>query len=348
MRILVTGSQGYVGSAFIECVANNNLGYVIDGFDIGYFHHLNHFSVYTSDFRLSSLKLKDLRDITERDLKNYDAIVHLAAISNDPIGNNFSEVTKDINFLTTIDLAKKAKKMKVKKFIFASSASVYGFSKKICTENSHVNPLTAYAQSKVSSEVALREIADKDFQVTCLRFSTAAGWSPRLRTDIAFNNFVVTALTQKKIILNSNGLAYRPFVGVKDMSRAISFCLSDFRDEFQDYEIYNVGQNSWNFKIVNLAEKVLEILPEAKLKILDSSDYDARSYKLNFDKYASAAESFQMQESVEKTIDVLIENINIILKSSSNDYFDAVIRLRALNTAIDKKLIDSKLRLSSL
>lgn len=351
MKILVTGSQGYVGSAFVNFVKRNKHQIVIDGIDTGYFQNLNHFSQFASDTFLNNLKFKDLRDLSEQDLMEkggggYEAVIHLAAISNDPIGEKFEKVTNEINFISTIEVAKKAKKLGIKKFIFASSASVYGFSEDICFENSKVSPITAYAKSKVEAENQLEKLSNDNFQVTCLRFATACGWSPRVRADIALNNFVISAVISKKVLLTSRGDSYRPFIDVQDMSRSILFALSQERDKYKEFEIYNVGQNSWNFLIIDLAEMVVNLVPNSELIINQSSLSDTRSYRLNFDKYNSATRNFIINSSILETITNLKDHIEFLIEQKPDDYFKKIVRLKWLNHLAAKKFIDQNLRLT--
>lgn len=344
MKILLTGSQGYVGSGFIERVQKERIKIEISGLDSGFFQGLSHYSLGTSDFYLKSIHFKDLRDVRAAELNDYDAIIHLAAISNDPIGDKFEDLTYEINFQATINLAKQAKLAGVKKFIFASSASVYGYSDDICVENSKLDPLTAYAKSKVYSENELETLSGSNFQVTCLRFATAAGWSPRLRSDIALNNFVINALIHGKITLNSKGNANRPFVDVHDMAEALLFCLSKKRDSRRDFEIYNVGQNSWNFKIIELAELVATKISGTKIETQSNASDDTRSYMVNFDKYVKDAEEFQLKKNIEETINILANQVQLIINEKTTNFFSRVIRLKSLESQLETKILTDKMR----
>jgi nucleoside-diphosphate-sugar epimerase len=343
MKLLVIGSQGYVGSSLVGYAKKFDPSIIIDGLDLGFFQHLNHFSEISNDIYLNNLKFKDLRFVTREDLLSYEAIVHLAAISNDPTGEKFSQTTMEINFESTIRVARIAKEIGIKKFIFASSASVYGFSSDICSEESELNPLTAYARSKVLAERDLELMSDDDFQVTILRFSTAVGWSQRFRSDTVLNNFVLNALIQGEIKLESTGESFRPLIDVNDMAKSILFSLSPLRDRWGNFEIYNVGQNSWNFRIIDLAYLVAEIIPDTQVNLGHNSKTDKRSYKCNFDKYNEISEKYKLNSNIETTIVNLKENIESLI-GKSNLYFSEIIRLNALDNLIEKSVFNAELR----
>ncbi len=344
VRILITGSQGYVGSAFVKYAREFLAHHSIDGVDLGLFQNLNHYMTENNDIYLSSLQFKDLREVQTKGLSGYDAIVHLAAISNDPIGEKFTRITDEVNFQTTIELARKAKAAGVKKYIFASSASVYGFSENVCFENSPTNPLSAYAKSKLAAEIELQKLSDEYFQVTALRFATAAGWSPRIRSDIALNDFVIQAVVEKEIRLNSLGESYRPFVSVKDMARSIEFSLSKTRDTFNSFEVFNVGSNDWNFKIIELAGLVSRTIADTTVTINRNSSVDNRSYILNFDKYNSAAGEYKVAEKIEDTILELERNIRNVLRVGDKNFFSYVVRLESIDRLMRDGIIDENLK----
>lgn len=343
MKVLITGSQGYVGTVVVEFMHQSKISYEIHGLDLGLFQNLNHYYFDNSDIYLNSIQFKDVRDIETADLSNFNAIIHLAAISNDPIGEKFSKITEDINFTTTVELAKKAKAAGVYKFVFASSASVYGFSNNVCFEDSPANPLTVYAKSKLLSEIELEKLSDSNFQVTSLRFSTAAGWSPRIRSDIALNDFIIQAVTKREIFLNSSGEAYRPFIDVKDMAKSIEFSLSELRDSLSSFEIFNVGSDDWNFKIIDLAKIVVENICNSKIIIDEKSNNDTRSYKLNFSKYNSNAGKYKISRNIQETILNMERNIIKISSQENINYFSHVSRLKSIERLIKDKKIDQNL-----
>ena len=200
------------------------------------------------------------------------------------MGNAYEKPTLDINFKAAIDIAKKAKGEGVKHFVFASSCSVYGSADtEPRTETSEVNPLTAYAKSKVYAENDLQPLADKNFQITCLRFATACGYSDRLRLDLVLNDFVACAIADKKITILSDGTPWRPLIHVKDMARAMDWAIQ--RNEGGDYLIINTGSNEWNYQVKELAAAVQRFFTDVEVNINVNAQPDKRSYKVNFDLY---------------------------------------------------------------
>jgi nucleoside-diphosphate-sugar epimerase len=343
MRVLITGSQGYVAPSVIQMLRAYQPDCTIDGLDICFFSHLVSNQYVGTGFYLENLRILDIRRVNETNFSQYDVIVHLAAISNDPMGITFDSATKDINFESTKKLALMAKEQGVKKFIFASSASVYGFSDSICDESSTTKPLTAYAKSKVDSENFLESIAGKDFEVTCLRFSTACGWSPRLRTDIAINNFVSTGIIEKRIVLNSDGKASRPFVATEDMGRAVAWAVSEHRSKLQNFEKVNIGKGNWNFSILEIAELVQSKLKDAKLIINKNAPQDKRSYQLDFNKYSKYCFEYYLKENIDDVVDNLIKKISFDIFNYSKNYINNGSRLQTLNWMIEENLINIEL-----
>jgi nucleoside-diphosphate-sugar epimerase len=311
------------------------------GIDVGFYQHLITDELPASETNLDKLIFKDVRNIQDEDLKGVDSIVHLAAVSNDPMGKSFEKATIEINRDSTFRLAKIAKKAGVKKFIFASSASVYGFTQKICNEKSELNPLTAYAKSKAEAEILLQEIASDNFEVTILRFATACGWSSRLRTDLVLNQFVFDAVSQNSIKLNSNGESFRPLVSTNDMGKAINWALSEDRNKLEYFEIVNVGQNEWNFKIIDLAKIVKNRLPNTEIQF-DDQTMDTRSYKLEFSKYNSICGVHILNDKIEDIIDELTFNIENLIQAKQN-LLDKHKRLLTLEKRVRENLIDADL-----
>ena len=220
--ILVTGNMGYVGPGVIEALRDAGYDGRLAGLDTGYFAHCLTGADLLPEVRLDTQHICDIRDIPDSILTSAEAIVHLAAISNDSMGNRFEKATEAINALASADLARRAKHAGVTSFVFASSCSMYGAgSDAPRSEEDDLNPLTAYARSKVFVEQVLRELASENFTVTTLRFSTACGMSPRLRLDLVLNDFVAGAVSSGRIVLLSDGSPWRPLIHVKDMARAI-------------------------------------------------------------------------------------------------------------------------------
>jgi nucleoside-diphosphate-sugar epimerase len=223
---LVTGNMGYIGPVVVKHIRDSFPDSKIIGLDIGYFGSCLANSHILPECNVDIQYFMDIRNVPKIILEDIYAVIHLAAISNDPMGNIYEKVTYDVNYRASIDLAKKALEMGVKKFVFSSSCSVYGFAEdEPRKENSPLNPLTAYAKSKVSTENDIEKLATNDFTVTSLRFSTACGMSDRLRLDLVLNDFVACAVTSKRISILSDGTPWRPLINVRDMALAMEWAI---------------------------------------------------------------------------------------------------------------------------
>jgi nucleoside-diphosphate-sugar epimerase len=263
------------------------------GYDAGYFAHCLTGASRLPESRADQQHFGDIRQVPEQILQGVDAIVHLCAISNDPMGATFEKVTLDINHRASIDLARKAKRAGVKKFVFASSCSVYGFAEGgPRREEDALNPLTAYAKSKVQTEHDLASLASENFTATCLRFATACGMSDRLRLDLALNDFVAGALVSKRINILSDGTPWRPLIHVKDMARAIDWAVQRDRRDGGAFLTINVGSDTWNYQVKDLAAAVANLVPNVEVLINKDAQPDKRSYRVNFDKFSKVAQGF--------------------------------------------------------
>ncbi len=307
MNILVTGNMGYVGSVLVKQLKLNEPTSKIIGFDTGYFQDCltgtNIFPEKIIDYQY----VGDIRQISLEVLEGIDHIVHLAAISNDPIGNEFQKVTSEINYNSTVKLAKKAVTAGVKSLTLASSCSVYGNATiEDKTETSSINPLTAYANSKVNAEKKLKELAGKNFKVTCLRFATASGMSDRLRLDLVLNDFVASAFALNKIEILSDGTPWRPLINVSDMARALTWGINRKSEETNEFIIVNAGKNENNIQIKDLADLVKENIPSIDIEINENAEPDKRSYKVDFSLFNSlASKEYLPQKSLDETISEL-------------------------------------------
>ena len=287
MRILITGNLGYIGSVMSNIVLNQ--GHEVIGYDIGYFKDC----LTSKDIPVSKQINKDLRKLEESDLENIDCVIHLASLSNDPLGAFMPELTEEINYHATIKLAEIAKK-KIKRFIFASSQSIYGVSKidkELDEDTSVKDPITAYAITKWKAEQEIMQMANDDFIVCALRPSTVFGPSPRFRADIVFNNLVACAYTSKKIEIWSDGSPWRPVVHIDDVCNAFISCLLA-PNEIINRQAFNVGVPGGNYTVKDLAEAAKKCFPEAELVFLNQTGNDDRTYKVNFNKINSVLKDY--------------------------------------------------------
>jgi nucleoside-diphosphate-sugar epimerase len=293
MKILVTGNMGYVGPLVLRRLRESRPHATLMGYDMGYFAHCLTGVPRLPECRADLQYFGDIRHIPEQIVHGIDAIVHLCAISNDPMGATFEKVTLDINHRASIDLAVKAKRAGVKKFVFASSCSVYGFAEGgPRREDDALNPLTAYAKSKVQTEHDLASLASDAFTVTCLRFATACGMSDRLRLDLVLNDFVASALVSRRISILSDGTPWRPLIHVKDMARAIDWAVQRDRRDGGSFLTINVGSDEWNYQVKDLAAAVANLVPNVEVTINKDAQPDKRSYRVNFDKFSKLAQGF--------------------------------------------------------
>ena len=296
MKILITGSKGFIGSALCNYLSSK--GYDIVGIDNGFFKKCKLPNYYRIQKKNNYLDLdKDIRNIKVSDLKNFDAIVHLAALSNDPIGNYNKKWTEDINLKASINLAKNAKKAKVQRFLFSSSCIMYGVSKskKSVTEKTPTDPQTIYAKSKVSAEKSISKLADKNFAPVFIRNGTIYGISEFMRFDTVLNNFVLNAYLDKEIVIKSSGQQWRPVSHILDVCRYFELFLeSDLRKI--NNKAFNVGNN--NHKIKDLAKIVKKNIPSIKIKVLNLKDEDNRTYKVNFDLFKKTFKNFKFKKNI--------------------------------------------------
>src|SRR5947207_13120664 len=268
MRILITGNTGYIGPSVLQRLRQSYPQATLIGLDKGYFAHCLTNAEILPECRADVQYFANVRPLRPEVLQGVDSTCPLAAISNDPMGKTFEEVTYDINFRASVELATRAKAAGVRCFVFASSCSVYGVADDTPRkETSPLNPLTAYAKSKIRTETELQTLAGKNLTVTCLRFATACGMSDRLRLDLLVNDFVASAVTSKKITILSDGTPWRPLIHIRDMARAINWAVSRKGENGGNFLIVNTGSDAWNYQVKNLAEAVAEIIPDIEVSI---------------------------------------------------------------------------------
>ena len=280
MKILVTGSEGYIGSVLTKKL--EELGHEIIGYDIGYY---SEFIIAKVDEKFKKIK-KDIRDVEVEDLKNVDAVVHLAGLSNDPLGEFQPSLTEEINYSATLKIAKIAKKMGVERFVYASSQSMYGVAlgdAELDEDNSEKNPITAYARTKWQAEIELKKICSDDFTVVCFRPSTVFGASPRLRCDIVFNNFVACAYTTGKIEIKSDGTPWRPIIHVEDVCDAFIAGINAPKSIVSG-KSYNIGVQNGNYTVKDIAEAAVSSVRGSSVVYTGEHGKDSRTYKVSFNK----------------------------------------------------------------
>ena len=277
MKIFLTGNKGYVGNVLAEKFVKQN--YEVTGCDMEFYPQE---FVTSNQDKVTSLK-KDIRDITKDDLVGHSVVAHLAALSNDPLGEINSSLTQDINYLATIKLAKLSKEAGVERFIFSSSCSTYGATDEVVNESGVLSPITEYAKSKVNSETKILELKDEHFSPIILRSATAYGISPSQRLDLVVNNLTCSAFTTGSVKLLSDGTSWRPLVHVEDMSDAFIDVVKSPLEKVSG-QIFNVGSNDENYMVKEIAGYVEEIVPNSKIEYSKDASKDSRSYRVEFDK----------------------------------------------------------------
>jgi nucleoside-diphosphate-sugar epimerase len=331
MKVLITGNMGYIGPVVVRRLRESYSNVRLIGMDMGYFAPFLTASEFLPECRLDTQYLDDVRWADQAVLKDIDAVIYLAAISNDPMGATFEKVTLDVNCNAAIKLAQHARENGVKRFLFASSCSVYGFAEeKEKTEDSALNPLTAYAKSKIEAEEKLKTLADSSFTVTCLRFATACGMSDRLRLDLVLNDFVASALTAGRINILSDGTPWRPLIHILDMARAIDWALQRTNQEGGDFLAVNVGSDEWNYQVRDLAEAVARVVPGVQIEINTKAQPDKRSYRVSFARFKSLAKSYQPQIDLRTAIEDLKRGLQKMDFRDANFRHSNLIRLNVL------------------
>lgn len=345
MKILITGNMGYIGSVLIGYLRNSYPYIQIIGYDTGFFAHSLTNAIKLPEIRISQQYFGDLRDFPAHLMDGIDGVIHLAAISNDPMGNQFEAITEDINFKSSLRIAKLASERSAQSFVFASSCSIYGAAKGGPRKESDVlNPLTAYARSKVAMEESLASLKLGDMNVTCLRFATACGMSDRLRLDLVLNDFVACALTSGEISVLSDGTPWRALINVKDMARALVWAL--FRNTNNGGQVLSVnsGSENWNYQVRDLANAVRENIPGTTVSINSDAPSDKRSYSVDFSLYRQLAPDHQPLVTLQQTISELKQGLTGMEFKDENFRQSRFMRLKMLECHINEGRLDSNLR----
>ena len=337
MRVLITGHNGYIGSVLAPLV--QAAGHEVVGLDTFLFEG-GTFGDYGP--RIDALRM-DLRDVEASDLRGFDAVMHLAALSNDPVGDLNPQVTYDINHIGSVRLARLAKEAGVPRLIFASSCSLYGVAgDEMLTEQAAMNPITAYGVTKVLFEQDVAKLADDDFSPTFLRNSTAYGVSPRLRADVVVNNLVGIAYTTGEVLIQSDGTPWRPLVHIEDIARAFLAVLHAPR-ELVHNEAFNVGRSEENYRVRDLGALVEQVVPGSKVRYAEGGGPDPRCYRVDCSKIKRVLPEFQPQWTVRKGMEQLrdaFEANGLTREELLGDRYFRIKRLRALQAGgrIDESL----------
>ena len=340
MRILVTGNQGYIGTIMTQRFAE--AGHEVIGMDTGFYQDC--WMGSPVDPKVTTQIRKDIREVTAEDFHGVEGIVHLAALSNDPTGELNPGLTEDINYEATMKVARAAKAAGVERFVFASSCSIYGAGgKDALTEEDEFNPLTAYAKSKVASEFGLRELADDGFSPTFMRNGTVYGYSPRLRVDLVVNNLTGWALTTGQVKLLSDGRAWRPMLHIEDFTQAFLCALESPREAVHN-QAMNVGTESENYMVRDMAEFVQQVVPNSTVSFGEGAGADTRNYNVSFNKIREVLPAFQPQWTVPKGAEQVYRGC--LDAGLDHDAFMGRMytRLKQLQYLIDGGQVDGNLR----
>lgn len=338
MRVLVTGHKGYIGTVLVPMLLER--GHEVAGLDTDYFGRCR----FTGEVPDVPGSTKDIRDVDSGDVAGFDAVIHLAGLSNDPLGDYRPNLTEDINEKAAIKLAGLAKEAGVQRFLFASSCSNYGAGgADFLDENAEFNPVTPYGVSKVNVEVGLHQIADADFSPTYLRASTAYGASPLLRFDLVINNLTAWAFTTGLVYLKSDGSPWRPVVHVQDIALSYIAALEAPRETVHD-QAFNVGTTTENYQIRELAEIVRDIVPGCRIEYAPDAGPDTRCYRVDCNRIARELHGFKPQWTARRGVEQLYElykRVGLTLEEFEGERFMRIAHVKKL---VGDGLLDEDLR----
>jgi len=343
MKIVIFGNMGYVGPEVARYLRVSRPDATLHGLDNAYFGHCLTGVSILPERNLDKQFYGDVRTFA-LEMSGYDAVVQLAAISNDPMGNQFEAVTMDINQDTTVSIAQAAAAAGVKNFVFASSCSVYGIAEGLPRkETDLLNPITAYAKSKIGAERQLFKI-DTDMVVTSLRFATACGMSDRLRLDLVLNDFVACALARGEISVLSDGTPWRPLIDVADMARAIDWAIDRIAENGGRYLAVNAGSNDRNYQVRDLANAVAAAVPGTRVSINTLAPADSRSYQVDFSLFRSLAPNHQPRLTLDESIQALVAGLKRMNFKDPDFRSSELMRLRVLQEHIAHHRLNTMLQ----
>lgn len=339
--VLLTGNTGYIGTVMTGFLKKRSYGVI--GLDTGYFAG-NCLYPVTEDSNPDKQITKDIRGISRDDLDGVEAVIHLAALSNDPLGEMNPDLTSEINFRSTIRLAQLCKDNGVKRFVFASSCSIYGVSETESSidERGALNPITAYAKAKVRAEEGLSKLADKEFHPVYLRNATVYGISPRLRLDLVVNNLLAWAYLTKEVAIMSDGKPWRPIIHIEDFCAAFAAVLNAPAGKIHN-EAFNVGLNEENYQVREIAEEVRKVVPGSEVKILNKTGADERSYKVDFSKIKRMLADFNPRWNIRKGISELLEAYRKHSLTFEDFNSDKYFRVRTIRALMKEGKVDGNL-----
>jgi nucleoside-diphosphate-sugar epimerase len=338
MRVLVTGHLGYIGTELVPIL--RAAGHEVSGLDNGYFEGCDFAAPPDQVPRIDV----DLRDVTPSHCEGFDAVCHLAALSNDPLGDLNPDITYDINHRASVRLARCAKEAGVKRFVFASSCSLYGAGgADFLNEDAAFNPVTPYGESKVKTEQDVAPLADASFSPVYLRNATAYGVSRRLRADIVVNNLVGHAFTTGKVLLQSDGTPWRPLVHHRDISAAFLAVLEAPRESIHN-QAFNVGRNGENYRIRQVAEMVAEVVPNCEVAFAAGASADTRDYRVDFSKIERQLPSFKPAWTLRRGIEELYQAYKAAGLTKDEFLGARYYRLKVIRALLERGAIDGNLR----
>ncbi|HUJ04624.1 MAG TPA: SDR family oxidoreductase [Streptosporangiaceae bacterium] len=340
MRVLVAGNRGYIGAVLAPLL--RQVGHEVDGLDLDLYEGCD---FGQPPVPVTALPVGDIRDVRAHHLAGYDAVVCLAALSNDPLGDLNPAATYSVNLHGTLALAQAARQAGAERFLFASSCSLYGAAKSAAVgEDAEMYPVTAYGRTKIAAERALSSLADGGFSPTYLRCATAYGHSPRLRLDVVVNNLTATAVTTGRVRMESDGSPWRPLVHVEDISRAFLAALEAPRQLVHD-QAFNVGRSEDNLQIRDVAELVREAVPGSELSFAAGAGPDLRNYRVDFSKLSDSFPGLRLRWRVRDGVDQLVRSFSADGLAPEDVTSSRFVRLRRIRELLAAGAVDDMLRL---